>query len=487
MADPEARPSLGEPPAGWVYAPYTASRQVASTYWTERFEREAAKNWDLFYRRHSDRFFKDRHYLAAEWPVLDATAAGAGPCGDDDVDAVDSDAQRQQQDDDLSELQRAVSAMLGSGGRDGGGGGGGGGDGGGGVGGHGGSVGGSGGGSGGEAAAGADEMAEGRELVLLEAGCGVGNTLFPLLRANPLLRCFGVDFADSAIAIVQSHPLAQSGRVRAAVGDLTSGALPAELAPCLGRCDVATLMFVLSAISPERMGPAVDAAVSSLRDGGVLLVRDYANGDGAQRRLASGPRPKQLDGAGRFFARQDGTRAYYFEVDELRALVEARGFVTERCEVVERSTTNRAKGLTIERRYVVGTFRRDASRAARPAAEIAAPTMAAPTMAALAATEKLQVVQSAEGTMKAAPQGTRSGEASVRPSHPSAAPAAEGGGVVGGGVGGDREGAGGGASGGGRCVSDAKMAVLLALDTALGPTATALDRRRLLSELAREA
>ena len=303
------------------YAPY-GTRRVVSTYWAGRYEQDAAKNWDLFYRRHADRFFKDRHYLAAEWPVLDARAGGteSGAAEDEEGDAPEQG--------DISEVQRTVSTLMG------------------------------------EGSSGDDVGQDGAtgELLLLEAGCGVGNTLFPLLRANPRLRCFGVDFADAAIAIVRRHPFAQSGRVSAAVGDLTCGRLPAELAPCLGACDVATLMFVLSAISPERMRAAVDAAASALREGGLLLVRDYAEGDGAQKRFSdsSARRPKQLDAAGRFFVRQDGTRAYYFALSELRDLIEGSGFVTERCEVVMRSTTNRAKAFTIERRYVVGTFRRAA-------------------------------------------------------------------------------------------------------------------------------
>ena len=39
-------------------------------YWVDRYKQEAAKNWELFYRRNRDRFFKDRHYLQAEWSEL---------------------------------------------------------------------------------------------------------------------------------------------------------------------------------------------------------------------------------------------------------------------------------------------------------------------------------------------------------------------------------------------------------------------------------
>lgn len=43
---------------------------------------------------------------------------------------------------------------------------------------------------------------------------------------------------------------------------------------------------------------------------GRVLVRDYAEGDLAQLRLAGGPRQKKL--ADNFYVRGDGTRAFYF-------------------------------------------------------------------------------------------------------------------------------------------------------------------------------
>ena len=43
---------------------------------------------------------------------------------------------------------------------------------------------------------------------------------------------------------------------------------------------------------------------------GTVLVRDYAVGDLAERRLAASSRPKQL--AEHFYVRGDGTRCLYF-------------------------------------------------------------------------------------------------------------------------------------------------------------------------------
>ena len=317
--------------ASFTYAPYTRrASKLVPQHWVERYEREAGKFWDLFYQRHADRFFKDRHYLGEEWPELQVPACGEASVGEQGADVEEGDDGDDEGDDEGDDDGdgTALRALLDS------------------------------------ARGGFRGVVPGEEdveLRMLEAGCGVGNTLFPLLRANPRLKAYGVEFSKTAVEIVQAHRLAAAGRVTAAVGDLTDGVLPSTLSECIGRCDVATLMFVLSAISPgEMMERAIDAAASALREGGYLLIRDYAEGDGAQRRLqaTSEARPKQLDEAGRFFVRQDGTRAYYFETGELAAMVESRGLRTLRCEVTLRETTNRAKGLTIGRRYITATFQK---------------------------------------------------------------------------------------------------------------------------------
>ena len=47
----------------------------------------------------------------------------------------------------------------------------------------------------------AGTLGEEENLVLLEAGCGVGNTIFPLLRVNPRLVAYGFDFSAAAVDI----------------------------------------------------------------------------------------------------------------------------------------------------------------------------------------------------------------------------------------------------------------------------------------------
>ncbi|EER02627.1 Actin-binding protein ABP140, putative [Perkinsus marinus ATCC 50983] len=38
-----------------------------SEFWAEKYEKDAVKNWDLFYKRNRTNFFKDRHYLVTEF------------------------------------------------------------------------------------------------------------------------------------------------------------------------------------------------------------------------------------------------------------------------------------------------------------------------------------------------------------------------------------------------------------------------------------
>ena len=42
-------------------------RRTASTFLTSKAEREAARNWDIFYKKNETRFFKDRHWTDREF------------------------------------------------------------------------------------------------------------------------------------------------------------------------------------------------------------------------------------------------------------------------------------------------------------------------------------------------------------------------------------------------------------------------------------
>ncbi|EMS49884.1 hypothetical protein TRIUR3_10658 [Triticum urartu] len=44
-----------------------SSGRPVTPFWKEKYERDARRYWDIFYKRHEDKFFKDRHYLDKEW------------------------------------------------------------------------------------------------------------------------------------------------------------------------------------------------------------------------------------------------------------------------------------------------------------------------------------------------------------------------------------------------------------------------------------
>jgi methyltransferase-like protein 6 len=46
-----------------------AERQEVSDFWKEKYEKEHAKFWDLFYKNNKTNFFKDRHYLEREFEL----------------------------------------------------------------------------------------------------------------------------------------------------------------------------------------------------------------------------------------------------------------------------------------------------------------------------------------------------------------------------------------------------------------------------------
>lgn len=195
--------------------------------------------------------------------------------------------------------------------------------------------------------------------VVLELGCGVGNTVFPMLAANPNLFAYAVDFSPKGVEMILANPLYDPARMRVAVCDITCGSLPAEFGEV--HADVATLIFVLGSISPGKMGAALRTAASGLRPGGLLFFRDHAVEDLAQRRFETSSEPKRLED--NLYVRRDKTLSYYFSLERARELFVAEGFSVERLEFTVRQLENRRQGLHMERRFVTGVFRWDGVQA----------------------------------------------------------------------------------------------------------------------------
>lgn len=95
---------------------------------------------------------------------------------------------------------------------------------------------------------------------MLQVGCGVGNTVFPVLARNLEAFVHACDFAPEAISCLKGHPEYSTARVNAFVCDITKDSLADFVEPA--SVDICTMIFVLSAISPQLM-IKVSAAFSS--------------------------------------------------------------------------------------------------------------------------------------------------------------------------------------------------------------------------------
>ncbi|XP_061633646.1 tRNA N(3)-methylcytidine methyltransferase METTL6 isoform X1 [Phyllopteryx taeniolatus] len=251
---------------------------LVSSFKQMKLERDAQKNWDLFYKRNTTNFFKDRHWTSREFDELKTCRQ--------------SDSQR---------------------------------------------------------------------LVLLEAGCGVGNCIFPLLEDQDNIFVYACDFSPRAVDFVKSrndtfvvfdrqkNPLCRAERCSVFQCDLTRDDLRHNVPE--GSVDVATLIFVLSAIHPDKMALAVRNIHRVLKPGCAVLFRDYGVHDHAMRRFKASSKL-----ADNFYVRQDGTRSYFFSKDFLAALFSDAGFRCVVNEYVQRETVNKKEGLCVPRVFLQSKF-----------------------------------------------------------------------------------------------------------------------------------
>jgi methyltransferase-like protein 6 len=77
-----------------------------------------------------------------------------------------------------------------------------------------------------------------------QVGCGVGNTIFPLLAEFPQIFLHACDFSPRAVNLVKAHQEYSEQRVNAFVCDVTAEDLSAFIAP--SSVDVVTLVRVLN-------------------------------------------------------------------------------------------------------------------------------------------------------------------------------------------------------------------------------------------------
>ncbi|EXB57651.1 hypothetical protein L484_002998 [Morus notabilis] len=242
---------------------YSSSATGVSQFWREKYERDAKKYWDVFYKQHQDKFFKDRHYLDKEW--------------------------------------------------------------------------------------GHYFSGNGRKTIL-EVGCGAGNTIFPLVATNPDIFVYACDFSPRAVNLVKTHKDFTDSHVSAFVCDLTADDLTDNIPP--SSVDIVTMIFVLSAVSPEKMPLVLQNIRKVLKPSGYVLFRDYATGDLAQERLTC----KDQKISENFYVRGDGTRAFYFSNEFLTSMFKENGFDVEELGLCCKQVENRSRKLIMNRRWIQAVF-----------------------------------------------------------------------------------------------------------------------------------
>lgn len=185
---------------------------------------------------------------------------------------------------------------------------------------------------------------------MLEVGCGVGNMIYPLIeekRNNYFI--YACDFSPRAIEFVISNPLYNENNIKAFQCDITTETIFNVVAK--NSLNIITMIFVLSAIHPDKYKIVMKNMFQLLQPGGVLLFRDYGRYDMAQIRFKPGHKIAE-----NFYMRQDGTRSYYFAEDELLELAAAIGFDGTNVSYVHRRTINVKENIDTPRTFVQCKF-----------------------------------------------------------------------------------------------------------------------------------
>jgi len=247
--------------------------RMVSEFKAEKLEKEAKKNWDIFYKRNETKFFKDRHWTTREFEELVAN---------DEVGSGESDEKKK---------------------------------------------------------------------ILLEVGCGVGNFAFPLIEDSLDFFIYCCDFSPRAVEFVQNNPLYDEERIKAFQCDITTDDLNKEIVEnCV---DIVSMIFVLSAIHPQKHATVFRNIFKVLSPGGILLFRDYGLYDMAMIRFGPGSKIQE-----NMYSRQDGTRSYFFKEEEMEKLAEEAGFQVLQNSFVSRRTVNKKDGLDVPRNFVQSKFRK---------------------------------------------------------------------------------------------------------------------------------
>lgn len=149
----------------------------------------------------------------------------------------------------------------------------------------------------------------------------------------------------------EQNPLYDTERCKVFQCDLTKDDLLEHVPP--ESVDAVTLIFVLSAVHPDKMHLVLQNVYKVLKPGRSVLFRDYGLYDHAMLRFKAGSKLAE-----NFYVRQDGTRSYFFTDEFLARLFLDAGYEEEVNEYVFRETVNKKEGLCVPRVFLQSKFRK---------------------------------------------------------------------------------------------------------------------------------
>ncbi|XP_059129889.1 tRNA N(3)-methylcytidine methyltransferase METTL6 isoform X6 [Peromyscus eremicus] len=149
----------------------------------------------------------------------------------------------------------------------------------------------------------------------------------------------------------EQNPLYNTERCKVFQCDLTRDDLLDHIPP--ESVDAVTLIFVLSAVHPEKMHLVLLNVYKVLKPGRSVLFRDYGLHDHAMLRFKAGSKLGE-----NFYVRQDGTRSYFFTDEFLAQLFVDAGYEEVANEYVFRETVNKKEGLCVPRVFLQSKFRK---------------------------------------------------------------------------------------------------------------------------------
>lgn len=179
----------------------------------------------------------------------------------------------------------------------------------------------------------------------LDVGCGVGNSFYPLVEKKPGIQVFAFDLSQKAVDLAKKHQNFNEKQIKLFQLDISTQDIPTDC----HKVDYALLMFVLSAIVPEKHEEILQKVHNALTPGGILYFRDYSRYDMAQIRFSKRKKNKIDEN---LYMRHDKTLAYYFKKEEIEDLLRKVGFEVLESKVICRLIVNRKDDKRMHRLWL---------------------------------------------------------------------------------------------------------------------------------------